>query len=58
MQYELPGVAERNPTFYPHIKFMCFVCKSERTAIISLYSINWLVFITMSVFTARYGLGL
>jgi hypothetical protein len=24
---------------------MCFVCISEQTAIISLYSINWLVFI-------------
>ena len=26
--------------------FMCFVCISEQTAIISLYSINWLVCIT------------
>jgi len=26
--------------------FMCFVWISEQTAIISLYSINWLVFIT------------
>jgi hypothetical protein len=25
--------------------FMCFVCISEQTAIISLHSINWLVFI-------------
>jgi len=30
----------------PHIVFMCFVCISEQTAIISLYSINWLVCIT------------
>jgi len=28
------------------IVFMCFVWISEQTAIISLYSINWLVFIT------------
>jgi hypothetical protein len=33
-------------TFCPHSVFMCFVCISEQTAIISLYSINWLVFIT------------
>jgi hypothetical protein len=30
----------------PHSAFMCFVWISEETAIISLYSINWLVFIT------------
>ena len=35
-----------NSTFYPHTVFMCFVWISEQTAIISLYSINWLVFIT------------
>jgi hypothetical protein len=29
-----------------HSVFMCFVWISEQTAIISLYSINWLVFIT------------
>jgi hypothetical protein len=28
---------------------MCFVWISEQTAIISLYSINWLVFITETV---------
>jgi len=28
-----------------HAVFMCFVWLSEQTAIISLYSINWLVFI-------------
>ena len=33
-------------TFCPHNLFMCFVWISEQTAIISLYSINWLVFIT------------
>jgi hypothetical protein len=35
-----------NSTFCPHSVFMCFVLMSEQTAIISLYSINWLVFIT------------
>jgi len=33
-----------NSAFYPHTVFMCFVWISEQTAIISLYSINWLVF--------------
>jgi len=46
-----------NSTFCPHGVFMCFVWISEQTAIISIYSINWLVFITEAVFTARYGLG-
>ena len=35
-----------NSTFCPHSIFMCFVWIWEQTAIISLYSINWLVFIT------------
>jgi hypothetical protein len=35
-----------NSTFCPHSVFMCFVWVSEQTAIISLYSINWLVCIT------------
>jgi hypothetical protein len=35
-----------NSTFYPHSVFMCFVWMSEQTAIISLYNINWLVFVT------------
>ena len=35
-----------NSTFCPHSVFMCFVWISEQTAIISLYSINWLVFVT------------
>ena len=35
-----------NSTFCPHNVFMCFVWISEQTAIISLYSINWLVCIT------------
>jgi len=35
-----------NSTFCPHSVFMCFVWITEQTAIISLYNINWLVFIT------------
>ena len=35
-----------NSTFCPHSVFMCFVWIWEQTTIISLYSINWLVFIT------------
>jgi len=37
-----------NSTFSPHTVFMCFVWISEQTAIISLYNINWLVFITQT----------
>ena len=35
-----------NSTFCPHSVFVCFVWIWEQTAIISLHSINWLVFIT------------
>jgi len=35
-----------NSTFCPHSVFMCFVWIWEQTAIIFLYNINWLVFIT------------
>jgi hypothetical protein len=35
-----------NSTFCPHSVFMCFVWIWEQTAIISIYSINWLVCIT------------
>ena len=35
-----------NSTFCPHSVFMYFVWISEQTAIISLYSVNWLVCIT------------
>ena len=38
-----------NSTFCPHSVFMCFVWISEQTVIISLYNINWLVFITEMV---------
>jgi hypothetical protein len=41
-----PGLTFTNPTFCPHNIFMCFIWISEQTAIISLYSINWLVCIT------------
>jgi hypothetical protein len=33
-------------TFCPHSVFMCFVSIWEQTAIISLYTIDWLVFVT------------
>jgi hypothetical protein len=42
----LPGLTFSNSTFCPHSVFTCFVWISEQTATISLYSINWLVFIT------------
>ena len=35
-----------NSTFCPHTVFMCFVWVWEQTAIISLYNINWLGFVT------------
>ena len=44
--YVPTGLTFTNSTFCPHSVFMCFVWIWERTAIISLYSINWLVFIT------------
>jgi hypothetical protein len=40
------GLTFNNSTFCPHTVFVCFVWISEQTAIISLYSINRLVFIT------------
>jgi hypothetical protein len=44
--YVPPGLTFPNSTFCPHIVFICFVWISEQTAIISLYSVNWLVCIT------------
>jgi hypothetical protein len=42
----------------PHNVFVCFVLVSEQTAIISLYGINWLVFVSETgVLTARYELS-
>jgi len=40
------GLTFTNSTFCPHSVFMCFVWIWEQTTIISLYSINWLDFIT------------
>ena len=42
----------------PTAVFVCFVWIWEQTAIVSLYSINWLVCIRETVFTARYGLDI
>ena len=39
-------------TFCPHSVFMYFVWIWEQTAIITLYNINWLVFITETVYCA------
>jgi hypothetical protein len=44
--YIPPSLTFKNSTFCPHSVFMCFVWIWEETAIISLYSINRLVFIT------------
>ena len=41
-----PGLTQTNSMFSPDNMFICFVCISEQTAFISLYNINWLVFIT------------
>ena len=38
--------APKNCTFCPQSDFMCSVWVTQQTAIISLYNINWLVFIT------------
>jgi len=40
------SITFNNSTFCPHSVFMCFVWISEQAANISLYSINWLVYIT------------
>ena len=44
--YVLPNLTFRSYTISPHNKVMYFVRFSEQTAIISPYSINWLVFTT------------
>ena len=38
-----PALTLIKPTFCPHDVSVCFVRMSEKTAIISLWSINWLV---------------
>ena len=42
--YVPPGLTFSNSTFCPYSVFMCFVWIWEQTAIISIYSINWLVY--------------
>jgi len=44
--YVPPYLTFKNSIFYSHGVFVCSVWTSEQTAFISLYSINWLVFIT------------
>ena len=44
--YVPPGLSFDSSTFCPHGVFMCFMWIWEQTAIISVYSINWLVFTT------------
>ena len=44
--YVPPALTFRNSVFCPHNVFVCFVWIWGHTAIISLYGINWLVFIT------------
>jgi hypothetical protein len=41
-----PSLKSNSFPFCPHSVFMCFVWIWEQTAIISLYSINWLFFTT------------
>jgi len=65
--YIPPGLTLSNSTFCPHSVFMCFEWISEQIAIISIYSINWLDFITEmvgvycavrtgSLYTARFNI--
>ena len=44
--YVPPSLTLNNSTFCPHSVFVCFMWLAEQTAIISLYNINWLVFVT------------
>jgi hypothetical protein len=44
--YVPPGLTLTNSTFCPHSVLICSVGISEQIATLSLYSINWLVFIT------------
>jgi len=48
--YVPPGLTHKTSTFRPH---SVFVWIWEQTAIISLYSINWLVFIPETVYLLR-----
>jgi hypothetical protein len=44
--YLPPGLTFRGCTVWPQSEFVCSARISEQTAIISLYSINWLFFVT------------
>ena len=44
--YVPPGLTFNSSTFCPYSVCMCFVWVWEQTGIISLYSTNWMVFIT------------
>ena len=46
MNVKFTSLTLKSSAFCPHSVFMCFVWIWEQTAIISLYSIDWLVFIT------------
>jgi hypothetical protein len=41
IHYVPPGLTFTNPTFFPHSVFMCLYRSQKKTAIISLYSIDW-----------------
>jgi hypothetical protein len=47
ISFHTASLTFNNSTFCSHTLFMCFVWIKELTAIFSLYSINWLVFISM-----------
>jgi hypothetical protein len=51
--YVPPGLTFNNSAFCSHCVFRCSVWISEQTAIISLYIINWLLFITETVCLLR-----
>ena len=53
--YVSPGLTFKYST-WSSLCFECFVWISEQTVTVALYIINWLVFITVVAFTARYGM--
>jgi len=57
--YKPPNLTFKISAFRPIIVFLCFVWIPEQTTIISLYSINWLVYKAETlVFTAQYRLDI
>jgi hypothetical protein len=50
------GLTFKNSNVCLHHVFVCFVCISEQTAAISTHSIKPMDGVTVSVFTARFGL--